>query len=88
MKIQLIDDWHRAHKFASVQIASGSALVFAVGPEVLKAGTSLLNTWMSIPDDLKNALPHGTAQMVAVSAFVLVLLGRVLRTSDGGQRDG
>jgi hypothetical protein len=78
MKLQLIDDWRSAHKrFASIQIAGTAAAVFAIGPELLSA-------WGSMPDDLKSALPHGTAQVVSVSAFVLVLLGRYFRRIDAG----
>ncbi|AIV87383.1 hypothetical protein X986_3967 [Burkholderia pseudomallei] len=72
MKIRLIDEWRNAHKLGSVQLSSALAVVFGAGP-------ALLDAWRSIPDDLKDALPHGWAHWIATGGFVLVLLARLLQ---------
>lgn len=72
MKFQLIDNWRQAHKLGSVQVSGAMAAIFAVGP-------ALMDTWRSIPDDLKDSLPHGWAHWIATAGFVMVLLARVTR---------
>ncbi|WP_186115433.1 hypothetical protein [Burkholderia gladioli] len=72
MKIQLIDDWRRAHKFGSVQLSAGLAAVFGAGP-------ALFDAWRMVPDDLKDALPHGWAHWIATAGFLLVLGARLLQ---------
>lgn len=71
MQIRLIDEWHRFHHFASIRVG-------AVFISVLSLGPSLMNTWATIPDDLKGALPQGTARYVAIAGFVLMMLARVI----------
>jgi hypothetical protein len=72
MKLRLIDNWHKSWKLASVQLSAGFAFLFSIGPD-------LLHTWAFIPQDLKDALPEGTSRWVAVTALLLVLLGRVFK---------
>lgn len=72
MKLQLIEDWGRAHRMASIQFSAGFALLFSFGPE-------LIHTWAFMPEDLKNLLPEGTGRWVAVGAFGLTLLGRLFK---------
>lgn len=76
MKIQLIDDWRRAHKFGSVQLSAGLAAVFGAGP-------ALFDAWRMVPDDLKDALPHGWAHWIATGGFVLVLAARLFQIKRG-----
>lgn len=76
--MRLVDDWKNAWKWASVQISTGAALLFAVGPDLLTA-------WGLMPGDLKSALPDGTARWISVAAFLLVLLGRVFTRTPKGQ---
>ncbi|WP_369050364.1 hypothetical protein [Burkholderia gladioli] len=76
MKIQLIDDWRRAHKFGSVQVSAGLAAVFGAGP-------ALFDAWRMVPDDLKDALPHGWAHWIATGGFVLVLAARLFQIKRG-----
>lgn len=72
MKLKLIDEWRQAHKLASVRASGALAFVFGAGP-------ALLDAWRQIPDDLKDALPHGWARWIATAGFVLVLLARMTR---------
>lgn len=85
MKIQFIEDWHRAHRFASIRVAAAFAFLLGIGP-------SLLGAWDSLPDDLKAALPSGTARWVSIAGFALCILARVTsftKTHEtGGPNDG
>lgn len=72
LRLRLIDDWRKAYKFATIQFATFFVFLFGLGP-------SLVNSWSFIPDDLKNALPQGTARWLALAAFLLTLLGRVTK---------
>jgi hypothetical protein len=46
---------------------------------MLELGHALEDEWSRMPQDLKDALPHGTAHYVAIAAFVLVILARVVQ---------
>ncbi len=72
MKLKLIDDWRRAHKLSSVRLSSLMAVAIGAGP-------ALLDAWHELPDDLKDALPHGWARWIATTGFVLVALARMTR---------
>lgn len=76
--MRLVDDWKNAWKWASVQISTGAALVFAIGPDLLAA-------WGLLPQDLKSALPDGSARWISAAAFLLVLLGRVFTRQPKGE---
>lgn len=69
MKITLADNWRVLHKRGTVIAAGMFGAVTAFGP-------ALLNAWGSIPQDLKDALPHGTARIVSTTAFVLMIAVR------------
>jgi hypothetical protein len=75
MRFRLIDNWRQAHKLGSVQMSGFMAALFGAGP-------ALLDAWRSLPDDLKDSLPHGWAHWIATAGFVLVLLARVMRKAD------
>lgn len=79
MQIRLIDEWHKFHHFATIRVGAVFISILGIGP-------SLLNTWATIPDDLKAALPQGTARFVAIAGFVLMMLARVIHfgTEDHG----
>ncbi|WLE58400.1 hypothetical protein GIY62_14820 [Burkholderia plantarii] len=79
MKIQLIDEWRRAHRFGSVQLSAGLAAVFGAGP-------ALFDAWRMVPDDLKDALPHGWPRVIATVGFLLVLGARLVQVK--GKADG
>jgi hypothetical protein len=78
MKISLIENWRRAHKLGTVQLSSAFAVVFGAGP-------ALLDAWRSLPDDLKDSLPHGWAHWIATAGFVLVLAARLVKFDRGSQ---
>lgn len=79
-RLRRISDWARMHRLGSVQLAGGFAVLFGIGPD-------LLRTWAFMPDDLKNSLPHGAGRWVAVAAFLLTLLGRVFRLERKDEHD-
>ena len=79
MKIEPIEGWRKSHKLASVRMSVFFAALFGVGPD-------LLHAWHFIPEDLKNALPDGMSRWIALSAFLLVLLGRIF--SFDGKKEG
>lgn len=81
MRLKLIDEWRHAHRFGSVRLSAAMATLFGIGPSVLSA-------WSDIPDDLKQALPHGWAQAIAVGGFVLVLLARIFTIEQRGTNGG
>ena len=80
MKLRLIDNWPRAWKLGSVQLAALFAFLFGIGPD-------LLHAWAFLPQDLKDALPEGTSRWVSLGAFLLVLLGRVFKFERKQQND-
>ena len=78
MNLRLIEDWRRAHRFASVRLSGGAALLFGAGP-------ALFDAWRAVPDDLKDALPHGWARWIATGGFLLILAARMVRIEAGAQ---
>ena len=81
IKLRLIDEWKKAWKLGSIQLVAFFTILFSMGP-------TLLNTWVFIPQDLKDALPQGTAKLVAVAAFILVALGRVFKIERKAPNEG
>lgn len=70
MKFKLIDEWHKAYKFAVVQIAAISAGVIALGPVIIEG-------WRSMPEDMKVLLPQGISRWTSVAVLLLVILARI-----------
>jgi len=81
-KIGMADNWRRLHRKGTVILASLFAAVAAFGP-------TLVDTWNLLPQDLKAALPEGTARWVSTVAFLLVVFVRYtsIRKKDKGGRD-
>lgn len=69
LRIQLIDDWYRAHKFASVQI-SLVGLLYTLADNC----TSI---WTALPADVQAHIPHGV--QVYSALFFLATVCRVLK---------
>ncbi|WP_321782819.1 hypothetical protein [Paraburkholderia sp. J94] len=69
---QLIEEWRKSHRLASVQTSAVMSIAFGAGP-------ALFDAWSKVPDDLKAALPHGWARWIATAGFVLVLVARLTR---------
>ncbi len=86
LRLRLIDDIHRAHKFASLQLCGAFAFIVELGPH-------LAATWGLMPPSLRDVLPTPVQQSIATSAFVLIALGRIVkldhspRPGNAGQGD-
>lgn len=84
MKLTLADGWKQLHKKGTVILASFCAAVTAFGP-------TLIDTWNLMPQDLKSALPEGTARWVSTAAFLLLIVVRYTalrrRDKEGGSDD-
>lgn len=82
MKLTLADGWKQLHKKGTVILASLCAAITAFGP-------TLIDTWNLMPQDLKSALPEGTARWVSTAAFLLLIVVRYtsLRRREKEDRD-
>ncbi|WP_230686077.1 hypothetical protein [Burkholderia gladioli] len=67
MKIQLIDDWRRAHKFGTVRFSGALAALAPIGYAVR-------DTWNGIPDDLKQYLPASLKQALSYTTLGLLFI--------------
>lgn len=78
LRLSMADNWKQLHKRGTVILASVCAAVTAFGP-------TLVDTWNLMPQDLKAALPEGTARWVSTAAFVLLIVVRytALRPREG-----
>jgi hypothetical protein len=63
-RMRLVENWRRAHRFISVQLMALTA--------------ALQGVWPSIPQDLKDALPHGLVNWVSIVLLGAAVLGRLL----------
>lgn len=79
MKIGLADNWRVLHRRGTVLAAGAFGAITALGP-------ALLNAWAFIPQDLKDALPHGTARIVATVAFALIIVVRYTAVRKGSEQ--
>ena len=62
--MKLVDNWKRAHRMISVQLMAVTA--------------ALQGVWPSIPQDLKDALPHGLVNWVSIALLGAAVFGRLL----------
>ncbi len=81
MKLTLADNWRQLHKKGTVILASFFAAVTAFGP-------TLVDTWNLMPQDLKAALPEGTARWVSTAAFMLVIFVRYTALRKPEKKEG
>lgn len=65
----MIDNWKRAHKFASVwwSIAGIVAMLLEI----------LNNTWFSLPQDIQNKIPN--ASYVSLALFIAIAIARLIK---------
>jgi hypothetical protein len=71
-KLQLIDEWKSAHKFASVQFSTVFALLFALVPVVAEH-------WTDIAPVLLKLFPSNGHQWVPVAGLLIVIVARVIQ---------
>lgn len=81
MKLTMADGWKQLHRKGTVIVASLFAAITAFGP-------TLLDAWNLLPQDLKNALPEGTARWVSTAAFLLLILVRYTALRPRDKKEG
>lgn len=67
-KLQLIDDWNHAWRWASVRCMSG-ALTIQVAYEAM-------------PETLRANLPHGMVTHASITLLILGIIGRLVKKDD------
>lgn len=72
IKVELAAEVSRLKRSSSVWFAGAWSAFFIFGP-------TLLDVWHQIPQDLKDALPSGTARWIGALALVTTLLARIIR---------
>jgi len=65
LKLQLIDDWHKAHRFISVWAMSLAGVAEA--------------TWRELPDDLHAAAPTWLHSAILYALLALGITGRLVK---------
>lgn len=73
LRLGLIRDLGRVHKFLSVQVAALSG--------------ALVAAWQFVPDDWKQALPADTRTYIAYVGFAAVVLARMIRQDNAHEHD-
>ncbi len=68
--MQLIPNWKQAWRWASVNCMAGAMII--------------QTTWISIPDDLREAMPHN---IVHIFTILLLVMGIVGRLTTKGRKD-
>ena len=69
MKIELVPNWKRAWKFASVQLPVLGLILMTISDFVQQS-------WIQLPPQFQKDLPHATT--IAMIMFGLSLVGRLL----------
>lgn len=68
--MQLIPNWKQAWRWASVNCMAGAMILQA--------------TWVSIPDDLRDDVPHNVVHIITMLLLVMGIIGRLTMK---GKRD-
>ncbi len=61
--MQLIPNWKQAWRWASVNCMASAAII--------------QTTWISIPDDLRETMPHNIVHIITILLLVLGIGGRL-----------
>jgi hypothetical protein len=69
MKIELVPNWKRAWKFASVQLPVLGLILMSISDVVQQA-------WQQLPQQVQQNMPHSST--IAMGVFALSILGRIL----------
>ena len=68
MKRELIEDWHQAWRWASVNCMALAAAV--------------QGAWLYIPDDMKVSIPQKMVSGVTIALLVLGVVGRLTKKAE------
>ena len=68
--VELVPNWKRAYRWASVQLSALGVLIFGV-LEVVQSGI------ISLPEHILKLIPHGSLLALALSGMTLI--GRIYR---------
>ena len=63
--MKLVSDWKNAYKWLSVVIPS--------------LGAAALGVWMSLPEQMKNSVPHKYVEITTLVIFITGVLGRLIQ---------
>lgn len=78
MAFKVIENWRKAHKFASIWWCVAGVVAMLL--EILN------NTWFSLPREIQDKLPN--AQYVSLAMFVAIALARIIRWVRPEEKDG
>ncbi len=81
VRARLIDDWHRAHHFWTVRLATLGALIEAFAHWFPGMATQ---AWNSLPDTMRNALPSSVTGALPVLLLVLIAISRITKQKAPG----
>ena len=76
LRARIIDDWHRAWKFSSVQIAAAGALI---GTLVQAFPGVVTEIWNALPQDMRALLPGWLTSSLPVALLVAIALARITK---------
>jgi len=73
---RLVDDWHRAHKFLSVQIAVIGAALEAFIQWFPHTATDV---WNSLPGDMRSLLPEALTRSLPILLMLAIVVARITK---------
>ncbi|BCA57670.1 DUF7940 domain-containing protein [Sphingomonas sp. HMP6] len=76
LRARLVDDWTRALKFSSVQMATAGALLTAFVQWFPGTATEV---WNALPQDMRALLPAWLTSTLPVILLVAIALARITR---------
>jgi len=65
MKIELVEDWRRAHRWLSVRL--------------MALGVALQSAWPLVPDDVKSHLPSWLFSSLSIGILIAAVAGRLVQ---------
>lgn len=74
--MQLINDWHRCHRFWSVRLSAVGAVLLTVAQEFPDA---LSHVWLIVPDEIRSEIPHSLVQWLGIAAVAAGIVARLIR---------
>jgi hypothetical protein len=74
LRDRLVEDWRRAHKWASVRLSTIGAALFSALAAFPQIGAE---AWNALPASLRERLPDHITQWIAAALFASVILARI-----------